>query len=82
MKIEFEIEDYNLFLTAINHAIIAYGEAIYKPMFFGLSNELPGKFYKAWKEDRKLEDEEIREINDKDMEILKNFYSKIEELNK
>lgn len=78
MKIEFEIKDYESFLTAINHAIVAYNAKVYQPIFFGMTDDLPSPFYKAWIENKKLDIDSIFNITKKDLKILNDFYNKLE----
>lgn len=76
MKIEFEIENKEKFLNALNHALVAYNEAVVSPSFFNLRDSLPKKFQNAW--NNKTCDE-IEQLTQEEMVLLKNFYKNIEE---
>ena len=80
MKITINIENISDFVTAINHAYIAYDKTVHAPLQFDLTDSLPGVFQDAWI--NKISFEEMENKVKKDMNILKDFYEQIIKIEK
>lgn len=77
MKIEFEIENKEDFLKALNHVLVTYNHTVFKNIFLGLTDNLPGPLYKKWVEEEKLSCDEMEEIVKTDLKVIKNIYEEL-----
>ena len=78
MKIEFEVENKEEFLKALNHMLVAYNHIIFKNVFLGLTDNLPRSFYKKWIEEENLSCDKMEKIAKADLKIIKNIYEELE----